>query len=150
MTQVKNKGGRPVLTEEQKTLRKEYLLNKIQPYLMSGLSVNKALHEAKILNSEFYKYMKEDKLFGEKVVRFRQYIAVLTTQAVATELFHIVQKQHSELSKNTSPQSLSRDDMRFLFWYALNANVCIEEWGRKNKYYSFDSQYEIHRITMMF
>lgn len=42
---MKNKGGRPFLTEAQKAQRNDDLLQKLEPYLKSGLSVNKALHE---------------------------------------------------------------------------------------------------------
>lgn len=77
MADNKSKGGRPWLTVQQKTQRKEYLLRKIKPYLCTGLSINKALNAAKIHNSEFYKYMKEDRLFGEKIAHFKNYISVL-------------------------------------------------------------------------
>src|SRR3989344_1771479 len=99
----KNMGGRPPLTEEQKAQRKEYLLQKIEPYLKIGLSVKKALREAKIHNSEFYKYMAEDEFFRDEVARFRQFISVLVNNALVHELINIVNKQNHN-------EPLSKDD----------------------------------------
>lgn len=146
MPSLKNKGGRPFLTDKQKSERKEYILLKLEPYLKSGLSVNKALKEAKVFNSEFYRYMKEDRLFGEKIAKFRQYIAILANQAIVTELFRIVQKQNGNKNMGISPQSLSKDDKNFLWWFALNANVCREEWGRRKTAFSFDANMELHKV----
>lgn len=139
---MKNKGGRPYLTEAQKTERKEGLLQKLEPYLKSGLSVNKALSEAKVFNSEFYKYMAEDRLFGEKIALFRQYIAVLACQAIVQELFTIVHKQHRN-------EPLSKEDRDFLWLYALNSNLCQEEWGRRQNINSFDPEMEIQRVKQL-
>ncbi len=145
----KNKGGRPRLTEEQKTQRKTYLFQKLEPYLMTGLSVNKALREAKVLNSEFYKYMKEDRFFGEKIAKSRQYIGVLINQAIVTELFRIVEKQNGNEAKNIQPQPLSKEDIDFLFWFALNSNLCREEYGRRENVDLFDPEFEIQRVKRL-
>lgn len=144
MADGKNKGGRPRLTEEQKTRRKEYLSEKLAPYLMSGLSVNKALREAKVFNSEFYKYMAEDRLFREKVAKTRQFIGVLANQAIVHELFAIVKKQNRN-------ELLSKDDREFLWWYALNSNLCREEWGRHTSVSScdFDPEIEIQKVKKL-
>ena len=149
MTSKIHKGGRPRLTEEQKQKRKQYLLQKLEPYLMSGLSVNKALKETQILNSEFYKYMSEDEYFGEKIERFKQYISVLANQAIVTELIHIVEKQKGNKAKNIVPQSLSKDDRNFLWWFALNANMCREEWSHRQEHASFDPELEIQRVQQL-
>lgn len=149
MAVAKDKGGRPFLTDAQKTERKEYLLSKLEPYLKSGLSINKALGEAQIFNSEFYKYMKEDRLFGEKIAKYRQYISVLANHIIVTELLRIVEKQNGNEAKNVKPQSLEKDDIAFLWWYALNANVCREEWGRRQSVASFDPEFELQRIRKL-
>lgn len=145
---MKNKGGRPYLTEEQKAQRKEDLLQKLEPYLKSGLSVNKALSQSKVFNSEFYKYMAEDRLFGEKVALFRQYISVLANHAIVTELFTIIEKQNGNEARNIEPQPLSKEDTDFLWRFALNANVCREEWGRRRSY-DFDPEIEIQKIKQL-
>ncbi|MDP2693115.1 MAG: hypothetical protein Q8O88_05760, partial [bacterium] len=107
MIDNKNKGGRPWLTEEQKAQRKDCLLQKLEPYLKSGLSVNKALREARIHNSEFYNYMREDRLFGEKVRHFRDFISILVNNILFRELMSIVEKQIGNESKGIKPQTLS-------------------------------------------
>lgn len=145
----KNLGGRPQLTKQQKAERKEYILLKLEPYLKSGLSVSKALREAKVFNSEFYKYLSEDRLFGEKIELFKQYISVLLNKIIVTELFRIVEKQNGNESKNMQPQSLSKGEQDFLFWFALNSNACAGEWGRRQKLDSFDPEMEIQRVHML-
>jgi len=149
MANQKNKGGRPRLTEEQKAQRKKYLSEKLEPYLKSGLSINKALREAKVLNSEFYKYMSEDRLFGEKIAKFRQFIGVLANKAIITELFMIIDKQNGGEAKSIQPQPLSKDDVDFLCWFALNSNLCREEWGRSKNIDLFDPEFEIQRVKRL-
>jgi len=143
-TLIKHPGGRPRLTEAQKIQRKEYLSEKLKPYLMSGLSVNKALRETKVANSEFYKFMSEDRLFGEKIAQFRQFIGVLANQAIVHELFAIVEKQNRN-------ELLSKDDREFLWWYAINSNLCREEWGRRTSVssYDFDPEIEIQKVKQI-
>lgn len=94
MIQGKHAGGRPKTSEEQKTKRKEDLLRKLEPYLKSGLSVNKSLKEAKIFSSEFYKYMADDKFFGEKIEKFRQYTSILVNSVLVNHLHSIIRKQN--------------------------------------------------------
>lgn len=149
MIAVKDKGGRPFLTEKQKSERKELILIKLEPYLKSGLSISKSLNEAKVHNSEFYKYMKEDRLFGEKIAKFRQYISILLNQIIVNELLRIVQKQKGSLENQIPPQSLDKNDIEFLWWYALNANVCREEWGRRNQVIHFDPEMELQKIKQI-
>lgn len=143
----KNLGGRPFLTNDQKKQRKEYLLIKLEPYLKSGLSINKALREAKVFNSEFYKYLSEDRLFGEKIALFKQYIPVLVNQIIVTELFTIIEKQNGNKAKGIKPQALSYPDIKFLWWFAINANVCQEEWGKRENISLYDPQIELQKIN---
>lgn len=145
----KHPGGRPPLTEAQKAERKEYLLIKIEAYLKSGLSVNKALREAKIYNSEFYKYMAEDEFFGEKIEKFRQYPSVLANHIIVRELMNIVAKQSGNKANNIMPQPLSQQDIKFLRWFALNSNACFEEWGRRHNVISFDPEIELQRLEQL-
>ena len=142
MAEDKNKGGRPWLTDEQKTRRKEYLSQNLEPYLKTGLSVNKALREAKIHNSEFYKYMSEDRLFGEKIQRFRNFISILVNTALVNHLMDIARKQ----TGYGQPQGLSKDDVDFLQWFALHSNLTSGEYGGRNKNDSFDPEMEVHQV----
>lgn len=142
MADDKNKGGRPWLTDEQKTRRKEYLSQNLEPYLKSGLSVNKALKEAGIANSEFYKYMSEGGLFGEKIRHFRNFISVLVSSALVSHLMDIAKRQMGY----EQPQGLSKDDVDFLCWFALHSNHTAEMYGRRVRESSFDSNEEIQKL----
>lgn len=139
MTDNINKGGRPWLTDEQKTRRKEYLSQNLEPYLKTGLSVNKALKEAKIHNSEFYRYMSEDRLFGEKIARFRNFISVLVSSALVSHLMDIARKQMES-------RGLSKEDVDFLCWFALHSNHTTGEYGRRIRESSFDPDEEIQKV----
>ncbi len=149
MTDVLHKVGRSKLTEYQKAERKDFLLRKLEPYLKSGLSVNKALKEAKIHNSEFYKYLAEDEFFGEKIAKYKHYISVLTNHIIVSELLRIVEKQNGNLTQNIKPQPLSDQDIKFLWWYAINANTCREEWGKNAKEVNFDPEVELQKLKLM-
>ena len=146
MIDVKNRGGRPWLTDEQKIRRKEYLSQNLEPYIKSGLSVNKALKEAKIANSEFYKYMSEDELFGEKIRRFRNFISVLVSSALVSHLMDIARRQMGY----GQPQCISKDDIDFLRWFALHSNHTMGEYGRKIIDNFFDPDEEIQKIYGLF
>lgn len=145
LMEEKNMGGRPRLTPEQITERKLRLLRKIEPYLKSGLSVSKSLHETKIFNSEFYKFMAQDEFFKDEVSRYRQYPSVLANQIIVTELFRIVEKQNGR----ETTQPLSKDDHKFLWWFVKHSNLCKEEWGRHKNAKSFDPEVEIQKIRSM-
>lgn len=138
----KHTGGRPWLTDEQKTRRKEYIVHKLEPYLMTGLSVNKALREAKIANSEFYKYLSQDRLFGENIQRFRNYISILVNSALVNHLMDIAKRQMGY----EQPQGLSKDDVDFLCWFALHSNLTSGEYGGRNKNDSFDPEMEVQKV----
>lgn len=146
----KNMGGRPRLTSEQIAERKSKLLQKVEPYLKSGLSVNKSLHEAKIYNSEFYKFMATDEGFRDKIELFKQYISVLVNFAFFHELMAIVEKQNGDEAKNIPPQELDKEDLDFLMWFGLHSNSCREEWGRRdNINLEFDPEMEIQKIKRL-
>lgn len=149
MADAQNKGGRPFLTPVQKEKRKDYLLRKLEPYLKSGLSVNKALKEAKVHNSEFYRYMKADRLFGEEIARFKQYISVLVNQIFTNELLWIAQKQNGDKTRGIEPQELNSQDVEFLIWYGTHALVCGEEWGRRKEINYFDPELELQKLKQL-
>lgn len=138
MSNNKNRVGRPVLTFEERELKKQQLLQKIEPYLKTGLSVNKALREAKIHNSEFYKYMEEDEGLRDKIAQFRNFTTVILNNTLLKELLEIVEKQ-----KTT--QILEEEDRKFL-WRLIKSNSnCKQEWGR-NKVSEFDHEREIEKV----
>lgn len=137
-----NKGGRPNLTEKQKQEKRELVLIKLEPYLKSGLSVNKALKETKIANSEFYRMMHESRGFWERIERFKQYISVLVNSVLVKHLHYIVQKQSRR-------ESLTQEDVSFLKWFALNGNITKEEFGNRTAVSLFDPEVELQKMKDM-
>ncbi len=133
MTDCKNKGGRPWLTIQQKENHKQLILSKLEPWLMTGISINKALKAAQIHNSEFYKYLKEDRLFGEKIAHFRNFIPVLVCKIMFTEFMSIARRQQEA-------GGLSKDDRDFVMWFATHSNTMSDLYGRREKTLSFDPQ----------
>jgi len=135
---MKNKGGRPRITPE----KKKEMLQKLEPYLKSGLSARKALGEAQIPNSTFYKIMERDDRFREQIQRFQQYLSVMLSNTIARELFGIARKQNKG-------EQLTKSDIKFLWWFALHSNSTREEFGRKEGVSSFDPELEAQRIKSM-
>ncbi|MEO8581780.1 MAG: hypothetical protein ABI425_04390 [Patescibacteria group bacterium] len=138
--------GRPLLTQEQKAQRKADLLQRIEPYLKTGLSINIALRMTNIANSEFYKYMNEDEFFREKIQLFRQYVSVLVNNSLVRELHIIVEKQIGNVRKGMQPQQLSKDELDFLFKFALKSNLTKEEWGNRDQVQLYDPEVEIQKV----
>lgn len=130
--------GRPILTTRQKDIRKRELLQTIEPFLKSGLSVNKAISEAKIHNSELYKYMQEDCDFRDKINTFRNFTAIILSNALFKELLEIVKKQKAD-------GILIGEDRKFL-WKLIKSNKNTrQEWGRRNVS-DYDPEREIERV----
>lgn len=142
MENKKNTGGRPILTDKQKKEKQEMVLLKLEPYLKSGLSVNKSLQQAKIANSEFYRMMRESEGFWERIERFKQYTSVLANSVLVKHLHYIVAKQSNR-------EQLSQIDIKFLWWFAINNNNTQEEFGKREQVPNFDPQGELLKIKDM-
>jgi hypothetical protein len=140
MNTTKTQRGRPPLTNHQIHARKDEILSKLEPYLKSGLSLNKALRETKIANSEFYKYLNEDELFGEEVSKFKQYISVLVQTAIFRELLYIV---HSQSHKS---YECTNEERQFIMNFALRSNLTKEEFGRLQKNSDINPEQEIQKL----
>lgn len=143
MADIKNKGGRPSITEQEKM----DILHKLEPYLKTGLSINKALSEAKIPSSTFYKLMKEDEKFVERINTFRNFVAILTNNALIKQLMVITTKQNPPKGHEISP--LNKEDIKFLQWVALNSNLMKDEWGERKTVDMPDPEAEIQKIKAM-
>lgn len=145
--------GRPKLTPEQIKDKKLKVVQKIEPYLKSGLSVHKALREAKIVKSEFYEFMSSDEDFRDTIDTFRQFTAVLLNNAIVSELQTIIKKQNGykdpKTGKDIRPQKLSKEDKEFLWKFALNSNITKQEWGERKDVNLFDPEAEIQKIKGM-
>lgn len=145
ITLNKRDRGRPPITEDQK----KDILHKVEPYLKSGLSVRKALSEAKIPNSTFYHLMNEDEHFREQIDTFRNFVSVLLNNTLVRELMTIIDKQNGNEARNIKSQPLNRDDIAFLQWFALKSNLTKEEWGDRENVSLFDPETEIQKVKRM-
>jgi hypothetical protein len=131
-----NVGGRPEITEEQK----KEMLQKLEAFLKSGLSVRKALREAQVPNSSFYKLMERDEGFREQINRFRQFLSVVFNNTVIRYLRAIIEKQNDG-------EELTKEDVEFLKWFATNSNLTKEEYGERKDIGLYDPEAEIRRIA---
>lgn len=136
MGDTNNGAGRPELTEEEKN----EILQKLEPYLKSGLPVNKALREAQVPSSTFYLLIDRDPVFLEKINKFRQYVSVLLNSAVIKQLQGIVKKQ-------SEGKSLDKLELNFLKWFATNSNLTREEYGERKEIGVYDPEVEIQRLN---
>jgi len=135
MELVTNKEGRPETTSEQKT----EMLQKLEPYLRSGLSVRKSLREAQVPSSTFYDIMARDIEFSEQINRFRQYVPILLNNTLVRELQDIVKKK-------SEGKELTKDDMDFLKWFATNSNLTREEFGERKDIGLVDPEVELNKL----
>jgi hypothetical protein len=136
-----NKEGRPEITEDEK----KEMLQKLEPYLKSGISVRKALKEAQIPNSTFYKLMERDEQFREQIDRFKQFISIILNNSIIRHLHTIVAKQTPK--EGEAEELLTKEDMEFLKWFATNSNLTKEEYGERKDIGIVDPESEIHRIS---
>lgn len=130
--------GRPPTSEEDKKI----MLQKLEPYLKSGLSVRKALIEAAIPSSTFYEIMRTDKEFLEQIDRFRQFVAVLANSALVKHLQDIIRRQSSN-------EKVTEKDIAFLQWFALNSSLTKEEFGERKDVNLYDPEAELQKLKSM-
>jgi hypothetical protein len=145
MADAQNKGGRPPISEEEK----KDILHKLEPYLKGGLSVSKAILEAGVPNSTFYKLMGEDEGFREKINQYRNFTAILLNNAIVTELQTIIRKQTGytdDKGKKHPPEKLKKEDREFLWKFALNSNFTKDMFGERKDVNLFDPEAEIQKV----
>lgn len=130
--------GRPPLTEDQKN----ELVQKLTPYLKAGLSVKKACVEAGLPKSTVYDYLTVDEGFSDQIGRIQQSISVKLAMTFAKQLDVISTKQ-------AESTALSKDDIDFLKWMALNSISTKEEFGKRETIASFDPEAEIQKVKRM-
>ena len=137
-----NKEGRPAITEEEK----KQMVQKLEPYLKSGLSIRKAVIEAKIPRSTFYDLMAKDKEFSDQIDRFRQFLPIMLNSTIVSHLQSIVLKQNPPAGKEKVP--LTEEDIAFLKWFATTSTLTKEEYGERKDISFFDPEAEIQRVKI--
>lgn len=133
--------GRPALTDEEKDL----IFRKLEPYLKSGLSLNKACLNAQIPKSTVYEQIKKDTIFADKIETAKQFFSIAVSNVVTENLRKILQTQ--ETIKGDINKRLPKDDLEFIKWLALNSKNTKEEFGSRADVYVFDPQAEIQKIN---
>ena len=128
--------SRPKLTDNQK----HSLVQKLEPYLKSGLSLRKACCQSQVPRSTVYYFMKKDPEFLDQIRRFQQFISVMLTNTLFRQLFNIVEKQQRQ-------ERLIKTDLQFLQWFALNSGATKGEYGRRVNVDLYDPEVEIQRIA---
>lgn len=138
MAEEKNKGGRPSLTEDEKKI----MLQKLEPYLKSGLSTRKALLQAGVPNSTFYDLMEKDEKFREQINIYRQFVPIMLNSSMVKHLQEIIAKQNDG-------EKLNKEDLKFLKWFAINSNITKEEFGERKEIGIYDPEVEIQRLSRL-
>jgi len=118
------------------------LFRKLEPFLRAGLSIYKACLEAKVPKSAVYEHIKTDEKFAEDIKRAQQFLSVLTAQTMMKQFHEIVSKQQAK-------QNLTKEELGFLKWFAINSNVTREEFGKRQDIGLYDPEAEIQRITTL-
>lgn len=112
----------PALTTEEI----EIIFTRLNPWLQTGLSINKSCQRAEVPPSTVYDLIKENALFAEKVNTARNQVAFDTNDVLTFALKMVA-------GKVRSGESLGKGEIAFVQWFALNNNLTIEEYGeRKN------------------
>jgi hypothetical protein len=117
------KVGRPALTENQSNS----IFRKLEPYLLTGVSLHKSCLEAKIPKSTVYDLMRENEEFAENVDRAKNFMFVTYLDINFTRLVQIYKK----VMKN---EELTNSENSFIMWLGTHSKSFEEEFqqcGRK-------------------
>lgn len=130
--------GRPSLTEEEK----DVIVQKLEPYLKAGLSLRKACSEANIPKSTVYDLKEKDKYFSDKLAVFQQYLSVL----VSNISYQIITRIHAKVDKG---ENLTKHELDYLKWFALNSKITQEEFGKRMEIEIPDPEERIRQINKL-
>ncbi len=127
--------GRPPLTPEQKN----EIVQKLEPYLKSGMTLRKACYEANIPKSTVYDLKEKDIEFSDKIERFQQHISIL----VSNTTYLLVVKIHSKVEKG---EELTKQEYGFIKWFALNSKCTKEEFGNRMEVEVIDPEKQLREV----
>lgn len=115
------KVGRPAISEKEI----EEILAKLEPHIMAGLSIGKAIEKAGVPRSTVYKLYRENGEFVENIKLLQKNFGIIVNNIIGTELIRITSKQDND-------GELSRDDRQFVQWVA-NTNKMMKEFYNSSK-----------------
>lgn len=123
MTTTKEKSKKPG-NQPLKESEIDLIFRKLEPYLMTGLSLSRAISKAEVTRSTVYQLYGENKEFANRIKGAQAYFTVTVNDVISLELKSISEKQDIN-------NLLSRDDRQFVQWIA-NTNK------QMRKYYGND------------
>ncbi|OGM26672.1 hypothetical protein A2627_01455 [Candidatus Woesebacteria bacterium RIFCSPHIGHO2_01_FULL_39_28] len=151
----KNKGGRPPVIVSGLDIT----FHKLEPYLKTGKTLNKACILAKISKSSVYKYYGLNEEFTEKIDVARAYTSVLVNDNFFSRLVDVskrisktrelrIQLENKRISEKkyreeSSIYDVTEKDWDFLKWYAVNSHSTRDEYGTRVEITGKDSKPEL-------
>ncbi len=161
MPQIINKGltkdnmagnsnaGRKPLTDDER----DEIFRKLEPYLKSGLSVNKACLEAKIPKSTVYDEIGENTIFAEKIEGAKNFQSIMLSNFMMREMSRIMKKQEGTViedkdgNKVREYAQLDGSEVSFMQWVATNSKSTQEEFGKRQDINLIDPQVELKKLN---
>jgi hypothetical protein len=116
----KNKVGRPKISD----LSAYLIFQKLQPYLVRGLSLHKSCISAGIPKSTAYLLYKNNDEFMENVERAKMFIELMIRDYNYRRLVDI----HERITKG---EKISKQDDKFVEWLALHEPSCADMFGSR-------------------
>lgn len=112
--------GKPVISEIETNM----IFRKLEPYLKTGVSLNKACLMANVPKSTVYDLYKENFQFAEKIDTSKNYLSIVTSNIFYTEIERIKNLQSDN-------KVIDKNDLHFIQWFTLNHKSGSEEFGKQ-------------------
>ncbi|MBP9817483.1 hypothetical protein KBC75_01845 [Candidatus Shapirobacteria bacterium] len=110
--------GKPTISQNEIDI----IFRKLEPYIKTGLSLNKACLVANVPKSTVYDLYNENADFAERIDTAKNYLSVITSDIFFSEIERIRNDQNKH-------KQIDRDDLRLVQWFALNHKINREEFG---------------------
>ena len=145
---------RPPPTEEQM----DSVFRQLEPYLKSGLSLNKSATKANTPTSTIYEWYDKYDYFTEKIKQSKIFFSIMMTSSVMKQMQTILNKQeeianvHKRIAKGEKiliVPELSSDDLSFIKWVASNSKATQEEFGKRIEHSVVDPELELKKLMGM-
>ena len=136
---MSNPMGRPQISISAKDL----LFRKLEPYLNAGFSLRKACREAKANRAWVYTLIQRDDTFADQITSARAFLSIYFARFIyklVSEYCYVI----------LSGEQLNPEELDFLKWYAVHANIMSEQFGRNVSAISLiDPEIEIRRFMQI-
>lgn len=112
------------------------IFHKLDPYLKTGVSLNKACIMANVPKSTVYDLYRENLQFAEKIDTSKNYLSIVTSNIFYTEIERIKNSQFDN-------KPVNKNDLNFVQWFVLNHKSGNEEFGKQAVELESDRQTKI-------